>query len=332
MTYGAARDQVLRLAHRAGVAVQPAILLLELRARGHLEIEANAEGHLVRIHAVPPMLYSLPLQHEGRAVNGVGGTLRLQHWHELGDGLAGDLWLESRPSGSLSVLRLAERSEGDLAAFIELVGMEYVRHPAASVAVWAEGIDEARGTLGAWGWASLATEFRYLQRFHPGRAEFVARSVSRLDVDPPVMASLYRFEDPIAQGLQVYVLGTARPDGQRQYSFMQDSRWGIWLALSAFAEFARDSCGIHDAVPWPIHYAASDGTLWLPARLRPPFVIERALLLCAASSPFTSTVAPGAVSPVYAEMVGGIWLGYRWVPEEIARKLVALLGAALAPL
>ncbi len=332
MTYGAARDQLLRLARRAGMAVQPALLLLELRGRGHLEIEANAEGHLVRIHAVPPMLYSLPLQHEGRAVYGVGGTLRLQHWHELVDGLAGDLWLESSPSGSLPVLRLTERSEGELAAFTELVGMENVRYPAASVAAWAEGIDEARGTLGAWGWADLATEFRYLQRFHPGRAEFVARSVSRLDVDPPVMASLYRFEDPIAQGLQVYVLGTARPDGQRHYSFMHDSRWGIWLALSAFAEFARDSCGIQDAVPWPIHYAVSDGTLWLPARLRPPVVIERTLLLCAASAPFTSTVAPGAVSPVYAEMVGGIWLGYRWVPEEIAGKVATLLGAALAPL
>ena len=332
MAYGAARDQLLRLAHRADVAVQPALLLLQLRGRVHLEIEADAEGHLVRIHAVPPMLYSLPLQHEGRAVYGVGGTLRLQQWRELGDGLAGDLWLEAGPSGSLSVLRLAARSEGDIAEFIELVGMEDVRHPAAAVAAWAEGIDEARGTLGAWGWANLATEFRYLQRFHPGRAEFVPRSLSRLDVDPPVMASLYRFEDPIAQGLQVYVLGTARPDGQRQYSFMHDSRWGIWLALSAFAEFARDSHGIKDAVPWPIHYAASDGTLWLPARLRPPFVIERALLLCAASSPVTSTVVPGNLSPVYSEMAGGIWLGYRWVPEEIAEKVAKLLGAALASL
>ena len=332
MAYGAARDQILRLAHRAGVAVQPALLLLELRARGHLEIEADAEGHLVRIHAVPPMLYSLALQHEGRSLYGVGGTLRLQQWHELGDGLAGDLWLEPGPSGGLSVLRLAARSEGDLAAFIELVGMENVLHPAAALVVWAEGIDEARGTLGSWGWAGLATEFRYLQRLHPGRAEFVARSLSRLDVDPPVMASLYRFEDPIAQGLQVYVLGTARPDGQRQYSFMHDSRWGIWLALSAFAEFARDSHGIQDAVPWPIHYAVSSGTLWLPARLRPPFVIERALVLCAASSPLTSSLAPGTVSPVYAEMVGGIWLGYRWVPEEVAGKVATLLGAVLAPL
>ena len=113
---------------------------------------------------------------------------------------------------------------------------------------------------------------------------------------------------------------------------MHDSRWGIWLALSAFAEFARDSHGRQDAVPWPIHYTENDGTLWLPARLRPPFVIERALVMCAASSPFTSSVAPGTVSPVYAEMVGGIWLGYRWVPEEVAGRVARLLGAVLAPL
>ncbi|MBM4125389.1 MAG: hypothetical protein FJ246_10660 [Nitrospira sp.] len=332
MAFGAARNQILRLAHGAGAAIQPALLLLDLRGRGHLEIEADAEGHLVRIHAVPPLLYSLPLQYEGRPVRGIGGTLRLQQWQELGEGLAGKLWMESGPPESLPVLRLAAQSEDDLAAFIDLVGMEDVRHPASAVAAWASGIHEARETLGAWGWAGLATEFRYLQRFQPARAEFVARDVPRLDVDPPVMASLYRFEDPVVQGLQVYVLGIARPDGQRQYSFMHDSRWGVWLALSAFAEFARDSYGIQDAVPWPIHYAASDGTLWLPARLRPPFVIERALLLCSASSPFTSTVAPGSVSPVYAQMAGGIWLGYRWVPEEIAGKVAALLGAALAPL
>lgn len=332
IAYGAARNQILRLAHREGVAVQPALLLLDLRGRGYLEIEADAEGHLVRIHAVPPMLYSLPLQHEGRAVYGVGGTLRLQQWHDLSEGLAGGMWLEPVPPGSLPILRLAVRSEEDLADFIKLSGMEDVRHPAAAVAAWAGGIDEAREALGVWGWTDLATEFRYLQHFHASRAEFVASRQTRLDVDPGVKASLYRFEDPIAQGLQVYVLGTARPDGQPQYSFMYDSRWGIWLALSAFAEFARDLCGIQDAVPWPIHYAAIDGTLWIPARLRPPFVIERALLLCAASSPITSTVAPGTVSQVYAEMVEGIWLGYRWVPEEIAGKVATLLGAELAPL
>lgn len=332
MGYGAARDQVLRLANQTGVAIQPALMFLELRARGHLEIEADLEGHLVRIHAVPPMLYSLPMQHEGRSLFGVGGTLRLQQWCELGEGLAGSLWLEPVSLGGLPILRLAVRSESDFAACIELLGMENVRYPAAALADWAEGIDGARRTLGAWGWANLSTEFRYLQRLQPSRAEFVVRREPRLDVDPPVMASLYRFEDPIAQGLQVYVLGTARPDGQRQYSFMHDSRWGIWLALSAFAEFARDSHGRQDAVPWPIHYTENDGTLWLPARLRPPFVIERALVMCAASSPFTSSVAPGTVSPVYAEMVGGIWLGYRWVPEEVAGRVARLLGAVLAPL
>ena len=332
MAYGSARDQILRLAHRAGLAVQPALLLLDLRGRGYLEIEADAEGHLVRIHSVPPMLYSLPLQHEGRAVYGVGGTLRLQQWHDLSEGLAGILWLEPVPPGGLPFLRLAVRSGDDLAAFIKLSGMEDVRHPAGVVADWAGGIDEAREALGIWGWTDLATEFRYLQHFHASRAEFVASSQTRLHVDPGVKASLYRFEDPIAQGLQVYVLGTARPDGQPQYSFMHDSRWGVWLALSAFAEFARDVCGNQDAVPWPIHYAAIDGTLWIPARLRPPFVIERALLLCAASSPITSNVAPGTVSQVYAEMVEGTWLGYRWVPEDIAGKVATLLGAALAPL
>lgn len=46
---------------------------------------------------------------------------------------------------------------------------------------------------------------------NPTERSSLLGKVLRLDVDPPVMASLYRFEDPIAQGLQVYVLEQRGP-------------------------------------------------------------------------------------------------------------------------
>lgn len=331
VAYGTARDQLLRLSHQARLAVHPTFLLLELRSRGFLEIETDDEGHLVRVHAVPPTLYTLPVQRAERMVRGVCGTLRLQLWRDLGDCLGGEVWLEDVAHPSLPVLRLAPDSEDGYADFVEMAGFKDACLPAAAIADWARGIVEARSVLGAWGWESLSTEIRHLQRFQPVRGEFVAQREPRLDIDPRVMASLYRFENPTIRGLQAYVLGVVGPDGRRQFSFLQDSRWGIWLALNSFAEFAKRECGIGDAVPWPIHYSASDGTLWLPARLRPPFVIERALVLCSASAPARTAMREDHISLVYRDMATGIWLAYRWVPERVAAKVAALLGAALAP-
>lgn len=332
VAYGTARDQLLRLAHQAQIKIQPPLMLLELRGRGYLEIETDNEGHMIRVHAVPPTLYSLPIQYESKAVRGVCGTLRLQHWNDLGDHLVGVALIDATQHPSLPVLWLVPGSENDYRVFIEEAGFADAQMPSSAIADWASGITEARQELGAWGWATLATDIRHLQRFQPNGAEFFPQDSARLDVDPLVMASLYRFEDPTIQGLQVYVLGIARPDGQRKYSFLQDSRWGIWLALSAFAEFAKRVYEIGDAVPWPIHYSARDGTVWLPARLRPPFVIERVLMLCSGSAPKPVTVMPDSISPVYTGMANGVWLAYPWVPEDIARKVAELLGATLAPL
>ncbi len=332
IAYGTARDQLLRLAYQVNKAVRPALLLIELRDRGCLEIETDDEGHLIRVHAVPPTLYTLPLQNDGRAVRGVCGTLRLQHWKDLLDCIDGGAWLDEAKHMTLPALRLLPNSEVDFDTFVEMFGFTDARMPSSAIANWASGIDVARSTLSAWGWATLAAEIRHLQRFHPNNAEFLDQDEPRLKVDPQVMASLYRFEDPRIQGLRVYVLGVMRPDKQRQFSFLRDSRWGVWLALSAFADFAKREHDIGDASPWPIHYSDSDGTLLFPARLRPPFVIERVLQLCSASAPTQTMVEPDRVNRVYAEMSTGIWFEYRWVPVEIASKVAELLGATLAPL
>jgi hypothetical protein len=335
IAYGRARDQLHRLAHQARLDISPALIFLELRSRGYLEIETDDQGHLVRIHAVPPTLYSLPLQRGGHPVRAVCGTLRLQNWWDLGEYPGREVLQEDYPS-HLSSLYLVPRSEKEHEAFVEMAGFKDAHVPASAIAEWAGGITNARSELGAWGWETLSAEIRHLQRFNSGCAEFKYQNGSCLNVNPLVGAELYRFEDPTVQGLQVYVLGTLKSNGQRQFGFLQDSRWGIWLAMSSFAEFVKREYGIGDAVPWPIHYSAAEGMLWLPARLRPPFIIERALVLCSASAPTPITLGNNKVdwtrhlNSVYEEMKTGVWLVYRWVPKSIAMRVASLLGATLS--
>ena len=105
------------------------------------------------------------------------------------------------------------------------------------------------------------------------------------------------------------------------------------------------------ACPWPLPYSKTDGSVWLPARMKPPLVIERALCLCSGSGPrqiladiendeddnFIKLVEThnnrhvvGRVSSVYTEMAKGTWLQYQWVPEELAAVLASNLGCELS--
>jgi hypothetical protein len=80
--------------------------------------------------------------------------------------------------------------------------------------------------------------------------------------------------------------------------------------------------------------------------MEPPFVIERALALCAGDGPIIMQVTSevdgksillleknqefiAKVSGVYSDMANGKWLCYRWVPREVASRLASLLGGEL---
>jgi len=117
--------------------------------------------------------------------------------------------------------------------------------------------------------------------------------------------------------------------------------------MDAFAEFIKNPpYSILDASPWPIPYDKVTGCLWLPARMEPPFVIERALALSAGDGPIVMQITSkmdggfiflfdvnqrvvGKVSCVFSEMANGKWLCYRWVPEVVARNIANLLGGEL---
>jgi hypothetical protein len=349
VAFGAARDQIVRLASKHGLDIQPTLLLLELRSRGHLELDTDKKGHLTRVHAVTPTIYSLPVKCNDLCLFGLTGSLRLHHWELLGCSSECGSYLVRQDSMSLPVpvLRLTAKTPETVKGIAEIEGLEFVHNPCAIVASWAGSLNQAESELSEWGLEQFSVRLEYLQRLHPQAAEFRPCTSGQMQIDRQLRSQLFRFEDPSIRGLQSYVLGTVKPDGKVAFSYIDDSRWGVWLATSGYAKMVRDFFGISDATPWPIHYEPRSGKVWIPARLKPPFVIERALTLCSGAGAAQVSVNAicsdtgvvlldqpsarriGEANLVYSDMASGVWLVYEWVPRNVAVQVATLLGGVL---
>lgn len=346
ISYGAARDQISRLCG----GTNPISLLMDLRARGCLEIETNGKGHFVRVHGVAPSLYGLPSTQDGLPLFGVSGTLRLAQWGLLQANPNFMLAAAEPFAGHLPAVRVAAVDEDSVKAECSPMGFLFAQAPARDVAFWAGSLQQSREAAELRGAEAISAELGHLHRLKADTARFVPVAEQRMTIDRECGAQLFRFDDPQATALQLYVLGVRRADGTPRYSHVPDSRWGVWTSQLAFAQMLKEQHGRNDAFPWPLHYDPEARNLWVPARLRPPAVLERALALCAGTGPLvhflisgahTEDLSPvfdshsgrvvGAISHVYREFVPGHWLCYSWVPAEIARRVAALLGCALVP-
>ncbi|MBS7777727.1 hypothetical protein [Acidovorax sp. CCYZU-2555] len=346
ISYGVARDQISRLSG----GINPISLLMDLRARGCLEIETDGKGHFVRIHGVAPSLYGLPATQDGLPLFGVSGTLRLAQWTLL-QANGNFMVTAAEPfAGHLPALRVVAVDVHSVQAECSSMGLLFAQGPARDVARWAGPLRQAREAAESRGTETVSAELGHLHRLKADSARFVPVSEPRLSIDRECGAQLFRFDDPQATALQLYVLGVRRADGTSRYSHVPDSRWGVWISQLAFAEMLKEKHGRNDAFPWPLHYDPEARDLWVPARLRPPVVLERALALCSGMGPAIHFLSFGgdaggrspvfdsysgrvvrAISHVYREFVPGHWLCYSWVPAEIAQQVAALLGCALEP-
>jgi hypothetical protein len=344
ITYGVARDQIRRLADNLEIEnVEPALLMRELRRRGHIEIETDQKGHMVRICSVPPTLYSLPINDsEQRQLYGVCGSLRLQQWKDIIEAENCNVIVEKITQYKLPVVRVVQKSPAGINIVSHFSDFKIVDLPAQQLSQWLGSIQDIKENLTWYPEQGFRPEL--LERLNPGRSQFNAEESMRVDCSREF--ELFRYEAPQIQGARVYKLGKNLGEGFPKYSFIQDSRWGVWMAMGAFGKFVKNQYGIADASPWPLHYESATGSLWLPARMEPPFVIERALALCAGGGPVVKRVTSvnngelvvlldekqrviGKVSRAYYEMANGKWLCYRWVPSAIANKVASLLGGEL---
>jgi hypothetical protein len=347
MAYGVARDQLTRLLTRENNRVPAAIMLLDLRGRGHIEIETNGKGHMIRIHAIAPTIYALEATRAGKRVFGVLGTLRLQNWKSLQE-LEGRncVHASTLDSGYVAAWRVVAENIGEIQHFAKVKNFALQFNAAIQIATWAATGDNVRERIERVAGESLGKEAGAVEKLNPNTGRFFhAQGV--VFNRPGPGCQLFRLEDRDITGMRVYSLGLGSDSRAPRFGFTRDSRWGVWIALGAFASYLKEFIGACDASPWPIHYLRSDGTLLLPARMSLPVVLERAVNLCSGSGPETINVdrvqAAGAqaitleragsgakvadVSLVYSDMAVGTWLAYRYVPKQVAMQIAEKLGA-----
>lgn len=343
IAYAPARDQLRRLCND----VDPMPLLMDLRARGFLEIQTDTKGHVVRVHSIAPSLYELPFTFDGLAVAGVAGTLSLTQWPRLRDNHEFLTSATVQHRYLLPAMRIAAESLEKIRDVCKAMDFAFSPAPAKAIASWSDSLEEARRTFVRASWEHFSAKLSHLHRMRWDTAQLVPTNSQQMSIDREIGAQLFRFDDPQASPLQLYVLGIRDGEGNSRYSHIHDSRWGAWISALAFAQLMRDKFGRHDALPWPIQYDPRTRDVWLPARMRPPSIIERALCLCSGAGaevyfmksgeaiddrlPLvdSSCRAFGYVSAVYAGFFPAHWLRFRDVPAELAAVVASRLGGRL---
>lgn len=337
--YGAARDQIKRLMLDADEEGDPPLVLLDLRSRGYIEISTTHKGHISRIHAVAPTIFELPLSSSGRRAYGVTGTLRISHWDRIEK--ESTAWSCFRTSGTDHGFKpLCLLSEG-----IELVrskcahmGLRFSGNPSTPMAQWSSDIRSVRDETFHNPMESIGGAQESALRFNAAKGHFTAKPTHS-------SCELYRVRDLDTGMDNIYVLSD-----HGKFAFVRDSRWGVWIALDAFAQWASKLPGMDGVHPIPITYSEKDGTFWLPARISLPVVLERALVFCRGDTPevlqirhatrhadcdrISLSIHEGlppvlTVNGFYNEMKEGKWLAYRYVPRRIASIVAEKIGASL---
>jgi hypothetical protein len=339
MDYSIARAMLQRLLESTGEQGNPALILLDLRSRGHLEISTTHKGHMSRIHPVEPCLYELPATCGGSLVYGIAGTLRLAHRDSLVS--HPEAWATYRDSCSNSLYkpwRLVGKGDEAVSAACSQLNFRHAVHPCLPIASWSGGLGSVREEYLRNTMESIGSAQAAASRFNASKGLFTAKPSGS-------SCELWRVPDLDTGMDNLYVLS----DGGK-FAFIRDSRWGVWMALDSFADWASKLPGMEGTHPVPVTYAAKYGTLWLPARISLPCVLERALVLCSGAPPAvldlqrSNTATHEDRIPLatksgnrllltancfYDGMASGKWLAYRRVPAPVAQLVVDKLGAVL---
>jgi len=348
IAYGAARDQLARLLAMHRNKITANIMLLDLRSRGHLEIEVNGRGHMTRVYAVPPVLYELSYTIGGRSAFGILGSLRTGQWKALAGFAGGKVYYSPSDEGFLASWRVAPDALDCVVHFGESAGFTVQGSPASTLASWAASSEDVCLGVEQIAGEGIGTGARGIEKLNANTARFFDSSNSAFDV-AGATCQLFRMEDRDVSGLRTYALAVARGGKPVRFGFIRDSRWGVWIALGAFAAFMKEFPGFFDVSPWPIHYLRDHGVLFFPARVSLPVVLERALILCSGSGPESLEMSCGTsglssislrnhahgqhvadISLVYAGMAQGKWLAYKHIPEGLASLIAGKLGGTLA--
>jgi hypothetical protein len=328
----------------------PDALLRSLWITGMIEIESDGKGRWIKVHAVPASLYTVPIVTDGgEQVACIGGTFSRAQLRRLASRAGPNVrvWVSDGGSDGIPVVRVSGSLDLDLPAFSQDVGVGLVTRAAARVAEWAGDLATAETEWRGAGRESAPKGFleqpeefwEHVGHFGGSRSPFDSGT------------RLLRGVDPDTRSSRLHVIALKNDQGAWRYSFVRDQWWARWSAMRACANFMARAFDNADLHPWPIHYSAENGSVWLPGRLALPTVLARALVMCSGSLPVAHRVVRGpsedqlevmsrsgtrllTASRVYENMLPrrpeeSTWLEYRWVPEPVARGVVERIGAQL---
>lgn len=339
MDFGVARDLLQRLLTPGRESDTPVFIILELRRRGFLGVSTTHKGHIARIHAIKPAFYSLPLVCNGKQIWAVAGTLRIDHWKFIsGESEAWNVYESPSSDRVFRAWRLTIKDKSLAMEICSQIDFHFAEKPCFAVANWSATLGAFRDKTFQNTMESIGSARNSAMRLNASKGRFTAAPFG--DV-----CELWKVRDLDIGVGNLYVLAE-----KGRYAFVSDSRWGVWLALDAFAKYMSSFPGMDGVHPLPITYESNNRTIWLPARINLPTVLERGLILCSGDSPDVVTLQNSSLEETgsrllltrtidgspefsanrfYTDMADGRWLAYRHVPESIARTIATKLGAVL---
>ncbi|MDB3993879.1 hypothetical protein N9478_10370 [Gammaproteobacteria bacterium] len=339
--YGDVKRLLARLVQNLRIADLPLMkVVFDLQSLGYLDIEKDQKGHMLRVHSTPPAIFKLAYdESNGIDLWGVSGTLTLLQWESL----VTDPNLDVQVTDDLvPSLRF---TSGEMKAVAEELGINLLMGTSDSILTFSCSLEDFKTMLlSQHGFDQHRP--RNLERLRPERATFSSDS-GLMKIDKDRAFELFRLDDPVIPKMKVYMLGNYGEAGSI-YSFIPDSRWAIWMATTSFGVMLYEKYNNDIAYPWPLCYLSESADLFIPARMKPPMLIDRAL--CVASgylpeelycklelnseSSESYTIYPKHnaafkitnVPEAYFDMAEGLWLRYRLVPEDLTKKVAEKLS------
>lgn len=306
-----------------------------LRALGHVEIQRDKKGRIAYIYPVKPCGFKLPWMKGSSVYFGIAGCpthaeleLLKKNTIELGC----KIHAHDRDSSILPPLIVVEGDEDSVRlcldnAKFECMGATHGAPDAEKVADWAGSLDEkCKDFYWQPGYVSNPESVFDPEQFRmrpandfsgPYRLYSIPDSYSTHNKWHALMKTPAIFDD----------------NDDIRHAFLVDPSWGKWIALGRTSQLVPEEIGCPDIEHTPLPYDSQNSELIVPASLRFPSMLSRALLMC-------SGMPPRVVRPShhFAEY-GSLFLpesdmpytrtcyAYRLVPLQIAQVVCSKVAA-----
>ena len=296
---------------------------------GHIELGKDPSGRWHRVFAIPMCIYELPMRHaDGRRQFVVSGTIHTETLKKLREvaGKMGFSWHTVKQLGgdnanSLMFIPRLElilsNDDNKVREAAQECNVEFINGiPAEELVVWSGDLDGwVTERLPSNAWQTVLPSLSRSDSFDPKTCEWST------NWDPKDVTVLRRAEDRVTRAHHEYQL--SRPSknnpADTERIGVLEREWAQWLVV-------RQNFKKKLSIP----YDSRTGCLDFPIQLNLPSVLAKAMVLCSGYAPAVISRRQGTW-PWDESTFGGARkvIRYHAVPEEIAKKTVAKVGASL---